>query len=83
MSDKLKVKISVEAKIRAYGECEMTREEYDKWCERVDSARGGWERETVAEELMMEAKMDITDGSIEDLEIEDFVAPETLKTSSA
>lgn len=79
MNEKLKVTFEVCARLPVAGECEMTREEYDQWCERLNNARGGWENENAADELMMLAEVDISDGDIDDLEVEDFVAPATLK----
>lgn len=83
MSGKLKVTFEVIARLRVGGECEMTREEYEQWCARIDDARGGWEHEKVADELMMLAGVDIAEGDIDDLEVDDFAAPETLKPNAA
>jgi hypothetical protein len=83
MNEKVTVTIAVEAKMRTSGECEMTREEYEQWCDRVDNARGGWEHEKVAEELMMLAKFDIADGDLVGIEVEEIFAAEDSKTHAA
>lgn len=72
MSDKIKVQISFTAQIETGATIEMTREEYNEWCERIDNARG-YEQQRVAEDLMSKADVDFfPHGDISRVEVEDF-----------
>lgn len=71
---KLKVEVSIETRGRWHGMVELTQAEYDKWCERIDSARG-YEEERVAEELLDLAGGDLLrDLNIDELRVDDFIA---------
>ena len=71
---KLKVEMSIETRGRWLGTVELTQIEYEKWCERIDSARG-YEEERVAEELLELAGGDLfRDMNIDEIRVDDFIA---------
>lgn len=81
MADKIKVQVMLEARMHCEFECEMTRKQYDEYCERIDNARG-FEEESVADDVLDLAGIDIyRNGEIERLRVEDFVEvkPAALK----
>lgn len=75
MSDeKVQVRVSIRGEARWVGEVEMSRAEYEEWCERIDDARGH-EQDRVANEVMDRARIDFRDVDVDDLEVDDFFAP--------
>jgi hypothetical protein len=68
----MKVKFTVIAKVRYDGELEVTSEQYDEWCSRIDSAKG-FRREDVAQDLLTAAGMSTGDPSDwDDFEVDVF-----------
>lgn len=73
MSDKIKVKVSIEGRWYAGGIVEMTREQYEMLGARLDARPRGYERERLSEEIMDACRIETRDGDVEDVEIEDFI----------
>lgn len=72
------VDVMIEGRARYYASVEMTREQYEEWCERVDDAHG-FEAEQVAEELLDKTGVDVMrDIDVSSLRVEDFNS-ETLE----
>lgn len=71
MSDKIKVRFSVTEEVRHSGTVEMTRAEYEEWCDRIDSARG-FRRQEAADDLIDLANLDRRNAFATDAEIDDF-----------
>jgi hypothetical protein len=71
MSDKIRVQVEIKETVRYGAYIEITREEYDEWCERIDNARG-FKREDLASEMMDFANIDHRHGDYSDSEIEEF-----------
>lgn len=69
--DKIKVRFTVKEEINHVGTVEMTRKEYDEWCDRIDNARG-FHRQEVADELMDLANVRREFGDCTDAEVDDF-----------
>ncbi|MCP1316400.1 hypothetical protein [Halomonas sp. 707B3] len=71
MGEKRVVQFSIQARATLMGEVELTEEEYDEWCSKIDSAKG-FEREQVAEELAFLAGIDWRDADLSDDEVDEF-----------
>ena len=73
MSDKIKVEVMVEGRVRWACDVEMTREEYEAWCDRIDNARG-YEEGQAAEELLDLGGVDVyRDMDVDSMRVEDFI----------
>lgn len=73
MSNKIKVQVSIEGRWRAGGVVEMTREQYEMLGARLDTRPRGYERERLSWEIMDACRIELRDGDVDDLEIEDFI----------
>lgn len=71
MSDTVKVRVSVTATIECGGEVEMSRQRYEEFCERIDSA-SGFEGERIADELFEVADLDWRFGDLSNQEVQEF-----------
>lgn len=68
----MKVRFEVTARVRYDGEMEMTQEQYDDWCKRIDSAKG-FQRENVAQDLLDVSRMGTADPTDwDDFEVDTF-----------
>lgn len=74
MNTKYKVNVSIEGRCRFGGTVEMTKEQYELWCERIDSVMPPSEREELAWELIESCGLDTRNPDIDDLEVEDFIS---------
>lgn len=73
MSEKIRVQINVKGRWSAGAVVEMTREQYDAMCAKLDAEPSGCDAERLAEECMDLARIDIRDGEIDLFDVEDFV----------
>lgn len=71
--DKKVVVVQLQETITYNAEVEMTEDEYNEWCDKIDNARG-FHREAVAQDLFDTCRINrMTDGDVTDTSIEDFV----------
>ena len=71
--DKKVVVVQLQETITYNAEVEMTEDEYNEWCDKIDNARG-FQREVVAQDLFDTCRINrMTDGDVTDTSIEDFV----------
>lgn len=73
MTKKINVNVNITGRFSIVGEAEMTREQYEAYCERIDAASRPYEREKMAEELADFFRLDFINGDIDDLEVDDFI----------
>jgi len=77
------VDVSVEGRVNWRGTATMTRDQYDEWCDTIDSARG-YEAEEVTEEVLQLAGIDLMrDMDIDDLRVADFCEMKPRKPAKA
>lgn len=73
MTKKIKVSVSITGRFSIWGEAEMTREQYEAYCERIDQPSYRSDRERIADELVEFFRLDFINGNIDDLEVDDFI----------